>query len=151
MAESGGGSKKTLRSGKVTKSEPQIKLRPEMTKSKKKPMTRSSTAYWLLGEPASLKFWEVPHDSEGNVLPVSPDMTGKMLPTVLEVMRHMAFLRLDNPRAPVYQLALETCEIVSVYWNMAKIPVQELSEKKNKNYKAADKLSNLWQEYQVVS
>ena len=112
MAESGGGSKKTLRSGKVTKSEPQIKLRPEMTKSKKKPMTRSSTTYWLLGEPASLKFWEVPHDSEGNALPVSPDMTGKQLPTVMEVMKHLASLRLDRPKVPVYELSLETCDIV---------------------------------------
>ena len=97
MAESdpGSGNKKTMRSGKVTKSEPQIKLRPKMKKSVKKPMTRSSTTQWLLGEPASLKFWDATHDSEGNLLPVSPDMTGKMLPTVLEVMRHMAFLRLE--------------------------------------------------------
>ena len=82
-------------------------------------------------------------------MPAFPDMTGKKLPTEMDVMRHMAHLRQFRPKTPVYDLALETCDVAAVYWKMGKIPVQELSGSKSKIYRGADRLANLWQEYQV--
>ena len=150
MAEGGGGGlKKTLRSGKMTEEMPAVKERAKLKKPQR--ATRSTTTFWLIGEAENLKFWSDTRDVEGNLIPACPDMTGKQLPTVMEAMRHMAYLRLnDHPKAPVFELALETCSTISVYWNMAKIPIQEVSDRKHKMYRAADKLSNLWQEYQVL-
>ena len=146
----GEGVRKTLRSGKMAASKPSIKQRPQTTKGSSKPSTRNTTAFWLLGEPVSMKFWSDETDEEGNILPAFPDMTGKKLPTEMDAMRHMAYLRQFRPKTPVYELALETCDVAAVYWKMAKIPVQELSDKKAKLYYGADRLSNLWQEYQVL-
>ena len=45
------------------------------------PQTRKDTAYWMLGEPESLRFWtgDAETDGEGNPIPASPDVTGKTM------------------------------------------------------------------------
>ena len=55
------------------------------------PRTRQDTAYWLLGDPESLKFWDddVDKDEEGRPI---PDMNGKMLPTQIQALKHMIYL-----------------------------------------------------------
>ena len=132
-----GGSRTTLRSGKKAELQPVIKERPYGKMSASKPSTRSTTSLWLIGEPASLQFWLDQNDEDGKVLTPFPDMTGKQLPSLLDVMKHMAYLRHTMPKTSVYDLAIQTCDIVTVYWRMAKIPVQELSDSKNKTYCAA--------------
>ena len=118
--------------------------------SASKPSTRSTIYLWLIEEPASLQFWLDQNDEDGKVLTPFPDMTGKQLPSLLDVMKHMAYLRHTMPKTSVYDLAIQTCDIVTVYWRMAKIPVQELSDSKRKTYCAAYRLSQLWQEYQTM-
>ena len=145
-----GGSRTTLRSGKKAELQPVIKERPYGKKSSSKPSTRSTTSLWLIGEPTSLQFWLDHTDEEGKVLTPFPNMTGKQLPSLLDVMKHMAYLRHTMPKISVYELAIQTCDIVTVYWRMAKIPVQELSDSKEKTYCAAYRLSKLWQEYQTL-
>ena len=114
-----------------------------MKKSSLKPSTRSSTFFWLLGEPENLQFWPDQKDEAG------VSMAGKQLHSMMDVMRHMAHLRHAFPKVSVYDLALETCHLVTVYWRMAKIHIQELSNSKKKTYCAAYRLSQLWQEYQT--
>ena len=143
-------SRRKLRGGKEPEIEPVIKKKPWLKKQAAKHTTRSATTLWLLGEPKSLKFWTDQTDTAGNILPAFPDMTGKQLPSLMEVMGHMAYLRQSNPKGPVYDLAIETCDTVCIYWRMAKIPVQELSSSKSKTYCAAYRLSQLWQEYQTL-
>ena len=84
-----GGSRTTLRSGKLTEQHPVIKEKPYLKKSAQ-PSTRSKTILWLIGEPASLQFWVDLKDTEGNSLTPYPDMTGRKLPSLMDVMRHMA-------------------------------------------------------------
>ena len=143
-------SRTTLRSGKKPELHPILKERPYMKKTAQKPSTRSSTSCWLLGEPSTLQFWSDQVDSSGKAMTAFPDMTGKQLPSLMEVMRNMASLRQALPRVSVYDLAVQTCDVVTVYWRMAKIPIQELSDSKKKTYCAANRLSQLWQEYQTL-
>ena len=77
-------------------------------------------------------------------------MTGRKPPSLMDVMRHMAHLRDTMPKVSVYEISKQTCDVITVYWRMAKIPVQELSDTKKKTYCAAYRLSKLWQEYQTV-
>ena len=44
------------------------------------PETRKDTAFWLLGDPESLKFWpdSAETDEDGRSIPACPDVTGKM-------------------------------------------------------------------------
>ena len=51
------------------------------------------------------------------------------------------------PKVPVCEISKQTCDVITVYWRMAKIPVLELSDTKKKTYCAAYRLSQLWQEY----
>ena len=144
------GSRSRTRSGKMTEQEPVIKERPYMKKASLKPSTRSSTFFWLLGEPENLQFWPDQKDEAGISMTSNPDMTGKQLPSLMDVMRHMAHLRHAFPKVSVYDLAVKTCDVVTVYWRMAKIPIQELSDSRTNTYCAAYRLSQLWQEYQTL-
>ena len=53
------------------------------------PETRKDTAFWLLGDPESLKFWPDSDktDEDGRSIPACPDVSGKMLPTQLQAPR----------------------------------------------------------------
>ena len=110
--------------------------------------TRASTAWWLIGEPVSLKYWsETQCDDEGNAI---PDVTGKKLPTILQALKHLAFLKLDNPKVSVIDLALETVDVIEVYWRMAKIPTQERTKGPKQKIYAGKRLANIWSEYLLI-
>jgi hypothetical protein len=112
--------------------------------------TRSKTCCPILGHPKSLKFWNDKTDAEGNILLSSPNMSGKQLPTQMAVMKHIAFLKKSSPNGKISDLASETCNLVSIYWKLANIPVQDFSKKKCKMYRAIERLQKLWKEYQIV-
>ena len=101
-----GGSRTTLRSGKKAELQSVIKERPYVKISASKPSTRSTTSLWLIEEPASLQFWLDQNDEDGKVLTPFPDMTGKQLPSLLDVRKHMAYLRHTMPKSSVYDLAI---------------------------------------------
>ena len=94
------------------------------------PQTRKDTAYWMLGEPESLRFWtgDAEVDGEGNPIPACPDMKGKMLPTQLQALQHMAYMKETNRSESLVDIALETVAMVEVYWRMGKIPTQEMQK-----------------------
>ena len=107
------------------------------------PQTRQDTGYWLLGDPESLKFWtdDAQTDDEGK--PV-PDMIGKMLPTKIQALKHIAYLKQDNPTDTLTDMALETVDTtMDVYWRMGKIPTQEMKRAPKFKVKAAERLANL--------
>ena len=116
------------------------------------PTTRQDTAYWLLGDPESLKFWtdDAQTDEEGRSIPPCPDMTGKMLPTHLQALKHIAYLKQDNPMKTIINIALETVATVEVYWRMGKIPTQEMTKGDRFKIKAAERLMNLWKKYLIL-
>ena len=107
--------------------------------------TRSDTSMWLLGQIESLQFWPTSDNLTDDV----PDMTGRQLPTVLSALKHVAYLRHIYPKRPIRGIAQDTCEVISIYWKMAKIPVQEISDTKAKFYYAADRLTKCWSQFLV--
>ena len=60
-----------------------------------------------MGEPESLQFWAEQKDEAGVSMTAYPDMSGKQLPCLMEVMRHMAHLRHALPKVSVYDLAVK--------------------------------------------
>ena len=93
------------------------------------PTTRQDTAYWLLGDPESLEFWtdDDQKDEEGRSIPPCPDMTGKMLPTKLQALKHITYLKQAKPMNSIIDVALETVDTVEVYWRMGKVTIQEIT------------------------
>ena len=110
------------------------------------PETRKYTAFWLLGDPESLKFWpdSAETDEDGKPVPACPDVSGKMLPTQLQALKHIAYLKEDKPKASIIDIALETVATVEVYWKMGKIPTQEMTKGPKSKIKAAEHFCNLW-------
>ena len=76
-------------------------------------------------------------------------MSGKQLPTKMDALKHMAFLQQNKPKSAVMDLALETVDIIEVYWKMAKIPTQESTKGPMQKVYAAKRLRDLWMEYKV--
>ena len=116
------------------------------------PETRKYTAFWLLGDPESLKFWpdSAETDEDGKPVPACPDVSGKMLPTQLQALKHIAYLKEDKPKASIIDIALETVATVEVYWKMGKIPTQEMTKGPKSKIKAAERLCNLWKKYLLL-
>ena len=111
--------------------------------------TSKDAAYWLLGEPESLKFWPdaAETDEDGRSIPACPDMSEKMLPTQHQALSHITYIKEGNPKASIIDIALETVDVIEVYWRMGQIPTQEMTKGQKRKIKAAERLCNLWKKY----
>ena len=59
--------------------------------------TSDDSAYWMLGEPDSLKFWSdsAQTDQDERSIAACPDMSGNMLPTQAQALRHITYIKQD--------------------------------------------------------
>ena len=115
------------------------------------PETRNGTAFWLLGDPESLKFWpdSAEIDEDGRPVAACPDVSGKMLPTQLQALSHITYLKESKPKVSIIDITLETVATIEVYWRMGKIPTQEMTKGPRSKIKALS-LCNLWKKYLLL-
>ena len=100
---------------------------------------RHDIAYWMLGDPESLRFWKADTETYDDSTS-TPNMKGKMLLTKIQALKHMAHLKEDKPNDTVKDIALETVATVEVYWRMARTPTQVMTKGPKLKIKAAERL-----------